>query len=93
MRACIGHGMFLPPKKIVIVTQGYHMYRALFDARALGLEAYGVMAEDVSYRGQTLRDLRELLARAKDVFFCIFKFQPTFLGDVIPISGNGSVTD
>ena len=79
--------------KIVIVTQGYHLYRALFDARALGLEAYGVMAEDVSYRGQTLRDLREILARAKDVFYCIFKPLPKYLGDVIPVSGNGNVTD
>ena len=80
-------------EKIVVVTQSYHLYRALYDARALGLEAYGVMAEDVDYRGQTLRDLRELLARVKDVVYCAFKFQPTFLGDVIPISGNGSVTD
>ena len=65
-------------KKIVIVTQGYHLYRALYDARALGLDAWGVMAEDVSYRGQTLRDAREVLARVKDVFYCMFKPLPTF---------------
>ncbi len=80
-------------EKIVIVTQGYHLYRALYDARALGLEAWGVAAEDVSYRGQTLRDLREILARTKDAICCVFKPLPTYLGEVIPVSGNGDVTD
>jgi vancomycin permeability regulator SanA len=40
-----------------------------------------------------MRELREILARAKDVFYCIFKPLPTFLGDVIPVSGNGNLTD
>ena len=80
-------------EKIVIVTQRYHLYRALYDARALGLDAWGVMAEDVSYRGQTLRDAREALARVKDVLYCMFKPLPTFLGDIIPVAGDGSVTD
>ena len=78
--------------KVVIVTQGYHLYRALYTARALGLEAYGVAAADVRYRGQSMRDLREMLARAKDVFYSVFKPLPTFLGDVIPVAGNGDET-
>jgi vancomycin permeability regulator SanA len=80
-------------QKIVIVTQSYHMYRALFIARALGLDAWGVVSDPRSYGGQAFREIRELLARPKDVFSCIFKPLPTFLGDVIPVGGDGDVTD
>lgn len=80
-------------KKIVIVTQDYHMYRALYIAQALGLDAYGVVSNPRLYEGQALRDCREILARAKDVFYCIFKPLPKYLGEVIPVSGNGNITD
>ena len=39
-------------KTVVIVSQEYHLYRALYLAEKLGLEAYGVPALDVNYRGQ-----------------------------------------
>jgi vancomycin permeability regulator SanA len=55
-------------KKMVIVTQRYHLYRSLYIARKLGIEAYGVAAEDIRYSGQTKRDIREFLAICKDVF-------------------------
>lgn len=80
-------------KKIVIVTQKYHMYRALYVAEQLGLEAYGVNSDPRTYAGQTMRDLREVLARDKDWFKCIIKPKPTYLGDTIPVSGNGDVTN
>ena len=53
--------------KIVIVTQEYHLHRALYVANALGIEAYGVSADLRTYSGQTKRDLREILARIKDM--------------------------
>ena len=80
-------------KKIVIVTQKYHLYRALHIANSLGLEAYGVGADPREYAGQTYRELREILARNKDFVKCIFKPEPTYLGDTIPVSGNGDVTN
>lgn len=80
-------------RRIIIVTQKYHLYRAIHDARALGLEAYGVSASERVYRSQWAQDLRELLARVKDLIYCIFRPEPTFLGDTIPISGPGSLTD
>ena len=80
-------------KKVIIVSQRYHLYRAVYDARALGLEAYGVAAENIAYLGQTIRDLREILARNKDVLYCILKPEPTFLGDPIPITGDGDLTN
>ena len=80
-------------KKIVIVTQKYHMYRAIYVAEQLGLEAYGVNSDPQTYSGQMLRDVREVLARDKDWFKCIIKPEPTYLGDTIPVSGNGDMTN
>lgn len=54
--------------RIVIVTQGYHLYRALYIADAMGLDAWGVSSDLQSYRGQSYRELREIAARLKDYF-------------------------
>ena len=80
-------------KKVVIVTQKYHLYRALYIANQLGLEAYGVGADPRQYVGATYRELREILARDKDFIKCIFKPKPTYLGETIPVSGNGDITN
>lgn len=80
-------------EKIVIVTQEYHLYRALHIANSLGLEAYGVSADTREYGGQTLRDIREILARNKDFLKCVFKPESTYLGDAIPVGGNGNITN
>ena len=80
-------------KKVVIVTQKYHLYRALYIANKLGLEAYGVGADPRQYVGAFNREVREILARDKDFIKCIFKPEPTYLGDIIPVSGNGDVTN
>lgn len=78
---------------IIIVSQKYHLYRALYIAEELGVKAVGVSADLNTYRGQTKRDLREILARDKDFFNCIIKPEPTYLGDKIPVSGNGNFTN
>ncbi len=78
--------------KVLIVTQQYHLYRALYIADALGIEAYGVAADYRQYSGQFARDVREILARVKDFGMGIFQPEPTYLGDAIPISGNGDLT-
>lgn len=54
--------------KIVIVTQKYHMYRALYIARKLGVEAYGVTSDARTYSDQVSREIREIAARCKDFF-------------------------
>ena len=80
-------------EKIIIVTQKYHLYRALYIAEKLGLEAYGVASDPRQYFGQEIRDLREVLARVKDFFNVIIEPKPTFLGESIPVSGNGDLTN
>lgn len=78
---------------VIIVTQEYHLYRAVYIADKLGLEAYGVNSDPRGYLGQTYRDLREFFARNKDFIQCIFKPKPTFLGEFIPIDGDGDITN
>lgn len=80
-------------KKILIVTQEYHLYRAIYIARSLGLDAYGVSADYRGYSGQAAREIREILARNKDVLTSLFQPYPTYLGEVIPVSGNGDATN
>ncbi len=58
-------------EKVIIVTQQYHLYRALYIADSLGLDAYGVHANLRPYRGQGYRDLREHFARFKDFILTI----------------------
>jgi vancomycin permeability regulator SanA len=80
-------------EKMLIVTQEYHLYRAIYAARALGVEAYGVSCDYRSYSGQLYRDIREILARDKDFFTAIFHPKPTYGGETIPVFGNGDLTN
>lgn len=80
-------------KRVVIVTQKYHLYRSLYIANSLGLEAYGVGADPRQYVGAIYREAREILARNKDFVKCLFKPEPTYLGEAIPVSGSGDITN
>lgn len=80
-------------EKTVIVTQKYHLYRSVYNALSMGIDAYGVASDLESYRGSFSREIREFLAIAKDFIYCIFKPNPTYLGDEIPVSGNGDLTN
>ncbi|NMP38022.1 MAG: DUF218 domain-containing protein [Clostridiales bacterium] len=81
--------------KVIISTQGYHLYRAVYIARQLGLDAYGVASDNREYSSKTelYNNSREFLARVKDFFTVIVKPSPTYLGEAIPISGSGALTD
>ena len=80
-------------EKLVIVTQAYHLYRALYIARSLGIEAYGVASDLHTYAGQGKRDIREFFARNKDFVGCVFQVKPRFLGEKIAIDGDGDLTN
>lgn len=80
-------------KKVVIVTQDYHLYRALYIAKELDLDAYGVIANRREYHSQLQRDIREIAARIKDFIMCIFKPESKYLGEIIPVSGSGDITN
>ena len=78
---------------MIIVTQKYHLYRALYISDRLGITAEGYASDPRQYAGQLYREFREILARDKDFFYCIFKPKPTYLGESIPVSGNGDLTN
>lgn len=79
--------------KVVIVTQEYHLYRALYIAKELEIEAYGVSANLRDYPGQFKREVREILARDKDLVKVIFKPSSTYVGETIPVTGDGNITN
>ena len=85
------HAVFLVDRMIV-VTQKYHLFRALKACSALGIEAKGVASNQQKYAGRYYRELREILARNKDLVKGMVKAKPTYLGDEIPIDGDGTVT-
>ncbi|WBW98585.1 SanA/YdcF family protein [Oceanirhabdus sp. W0125-5] len=80
-------------KSAVIVTQKYHLPRAIYIARKKGIDAYGVAADrPESYVGMPKYKFREYFATAKDFVFSLFNFDPTFKGVEHPISGDGTQT-
>lgn len=72
---------------VIVTTQSFHLPRAVFIARRLGIDAYGVRAdvENLLFRNY----IREMLATEKAVLDLIFHRVPKFLGDGIPITGDG----
>ena len=77
---------------MVVVTQKYHLYRALYGCGKMGIEALGAASDQETYRGQEYREIREILARDKDCIKWIFRPEPTYLGDPVPIGGSGVET-
>lgn len=80
-------------KRVIIVTQGFHLSRAVFIAKALGLDAYGVDCDTGRFGRNPMNDLREIAARPKYVLDAIFKPEPQYLGEAIPIWEDASATD
>ena len=78
--------------RVIVVTQKYHLFRALKACEALGIEAKGVASNQQKYAGRYYREAREVLARVKDLFKGMIKAKPTYLGDEIPVDGDGRVT-
>ena len=81
--------------ELIIVTQRFHLYRAVFIARRMGIDAVGVSADQTNYRLRTdvKNQVREYLARVKDFFtVMVFKPLPTYLGDPVPITGDADLS-
>ena len=79
-------------ENIIIVSQKYHLYRALYISEKLDVKAAGVSANLNTYGGQLKRDIREIIARDEDFFKCIVKPEAEITGDKIPLDGDGSIT-
>ena len=80
-------------KRVVVVSQKYHLYRALYIGRSFGMDVCGVNADLREYNNEFSLEAREFAARFKDFFYCIFKPEPTYLGEPIALTGSGDLTN
>ena len=81
-------------KDLLIVTQEFHISRAVCMARSLGMDAvgYAINQDRFSGRGLNAWRFREYFARVKAFMSIVFKPKPRYLGEKIPISGDGRAT-
>jgi vancomycin permeability regulator SanA len=80
-------------RSALIVTQRFHLLRALYIADRLGVEAVGYETDRRTYGREAWYRIREYLARCKAFLDCeVTHARPTYLGDPIPISGSGLAT-
>ena len=77
-------------KKAIVVTQKYHLYRAVYIGDALGMDIYGINSDPFTYVGQSARDVREYIARVKDFFGVMLDAKPKYLGERIDINTSAS---
>jgi len=77
-------------RRAIVVTQRFHLPRALYLASGVGLQAEGVCADRNRYPDEYR--LREMGARAKAFYNVALGTAPVFLGPVIPIDGDGRAT-
>lgn len=79
-------------KKLIIVTQKYHEYRAIYLAEAEGMDAIGVSADQHDFEGMMYREGREILARNKDFIINHLGNRKAVGGDKISLQGDGRVS-
>lgn len=77
-------------KSLIITTQEYHLYRAVFIANKLDLDVYGVKSNTRKYIKMRRFQLRENFARIKAFIKVMYKPTPEYLGDKIPLTGDSS---
>ena len=80
--------------KVIIVTQKYHMFRALYIADKLGVDAVGIVADDVPYKSIMIKnEIREVLSRDKNFIKVMIKPQSKYLGEKISLHDDGNITN
>lgn len=81
-------------ESVIISTQEFHMPRSLYIAGNLGLESYGYSCDDKMIYNMFYLNARESLARVKAFLEVeVLHAKPKYLGEAIPISGDGTATD
>jgi SanA protein len=86
-----GRDVFLMDN-VIVISQEFHLPRAIYIARKLGLNAVGYVAKEITPFTEATHatwNIREFLARVKSFFLVTFNIKPTYLGETIPISGDG----
>ena len=86
-------GYIFGAKKVIVVSQEYHLYRAIYIGRRLDLDVIGANAAKNILGGHSVRLTREIFAQNKDFFKIMFKPKPTFLGEKISLEESGDITN
>ena len=79
-------------KKAIVVTQRYHLYRALYIGNNMEMDVKGVAAADC-YGDQKKRDIREIFARVKSFGLVLFNADPTYLGEPVSLEKPQNITE
>jgi SanA protein len=79
-------------KKVIIVTQEFHLSRAVYIARNKGLDAYGMIADKRVYSSINNLKIREVFANIKAFGELLINRKPRFLGNKIPITGDSQLS-
>ena len=81
--------------KAIVITNGYHLPRALYLAQKKNIEALGVASDLREYSGIDYYKFRERFSQIKAFLMSnITKSKPKFLGEKIPISSSdGRITE
>jgi len=77
---------------LVVVTQKFHLPRALYIGRSLGLEVYGYPADKRQYQGMFWNETREVAARTKAFLEVSLGAKPKFLGEKISVEGDSALS-
>lgn len=72
-------------RKFIVISQRFHVERAVYIARRSGIEAYGSAASDVPNWYAPYNGYREQLARVKAVLEVLMGTSPRFLGDKVRV--------
>lgn len=79
-------------QEAIVVTQQFHLPRALYIGGSLGMDVQGVVADRRRYLGRYSYAVRESVANVKAVINILLNSKPKFLGDAVSIDGDGRVT-
>ncbi len=79
-------------QRAVVVTQTYHLYRALFDCSSMGVNVVGVPSETRAYSAQSYYDVREVGARVSDFLKVATKQNASYLSEPVSLDQSGDVT-
>lgn len=75
-------------KNAIVITQAFHLPRAVYLAKSQGLTAYGIRADKRKYYSAKRYEIREVLARIKAFLEVTFHKNPVYLGKEISIYGE-----
>lgn len=79
-------------ERIIVATQAYHLYRAMFAAECLGMETWGVACDKGAYDNQQMYSVREVMARTKDFYASLLHLPADTAGETVSLDDSGDLT-